>query len=282
MAAQATETITDEIARTRDGTRISYRLIPGPQAHRFVLIHSLAMDKSFWDRVVASFAGSGEILVLDCRGHGRSDKPSGPYSIEQFGDDVADVMDHVGWPSAIVAGASMGGCVTLAFATRHSARVRGLGLFDTTAWYGETAPQDWAQRATKAESEGLAALVAFQQTRWFSDEFRAANPEIVAQAVSVFLANDLPAYVATCHMLGVADLRGALASFNFPCEIRVGSQDYATPPEMAEHLARSIPGAHLEILKDRRHLSPIEAPDRIAEALRLLAARVDAVGAKSP
>jgi 3-oxoadipate enol-lactonase len=273
MAAEATETATDEFARTRDGTRISYRLVPGSKEHRFVLIHSLAMDKSFWDRVVSTLAGAGEILVLDCRGHGRSDKPAGPYSIEQFGDDIADVMDHVGWRSAIVAGASMGGCVTLAFAARHPQRVAGLGLFDTTAWYGETAPEDWAKRAAKAEKEGLAALVAFQQTRWFSDEFRAANPDIVAQAVSVFLANDLPAYGATCRMLGAVDLRSALASFNFPCEIRVGSQDYATPPEMAEHLARSIPGAHLEILQDCRHLSPVEAPDRIAEALRMLARR---------
>ena len=150
---QATETATDEIARTRDGTRISYRLVPGSKEHRFVLIHSLAMDKSFWDRVVPKLVGAGEILVLDCRGHGQSDKPAGPYSIAQFGDDIADVMDHVGWRSAIVAGASMGGCVTLAFAARHPERVAGLGLFDTTAWYGETAPEDWQSAPPKPRAK---------------------------------------------------------------------------------------------------------------------------------
>ena len=56
----------------------------------------------------------------------------------------------IGWTSAVVAGASMGGCVSLAFAGRHSARVRGLGLFDTTAWYGAEAPAQWAERADKA------------------------------------------------------------------------------------------------------------------------------------
>jgi len=258
---------------TRDGTPIACRIVPGAQEHRFVLVHSLAMDMNFWERTVRALAGAGEVLVVDCRGHGRAGKPAGPYSVEQFADDIGDVMDGIGWKSAIVAGASMGGCVSLAFAARHPERTEGLGLFDTTAWYGPTAPDDWAKRAAKAKDEGLAALVAFQQTRWFSDAFRAANPDVVEDAVSVFLANDPAAYVATCNMLGAADLRSALAAFDFPCEIRVGSEDYATPPPMAEALAHSIPGAHLEILEQVRHLSPIEAPDRIAEAMRLLAAR---------
>jgi 3-oxoadipate enol-lactonase len=210
------------------------------------------------------------VLAPDCRGHGKSAKPEGPYRVEQFADDIADLMDHVGWQDAIVAGASMGGTVSLAFAGRHPARVRGLGLFDTTAWYGPDAPSAWAGRAEKAKNEGLAALVGFQKTRWFSDAFREANPKIVEQAVATFLANDLAAYMATCGMLGAADLRAFLPGFSFPCEIRVGSEDYATPPEMARYLAANIRGSNLEVMEGIRHLSPLEVPSRIAAALTKL------------
>lgn len=261
-----------DFASAKDGTRLSYRLIPGNGSGRIVLVHSLAMDKTFWDTTVEALKGAANVLIFDCRGHGQSGKPQGPYRVEQFADDIADIMDHIGWPSAIVAGASMGGCVTLAFAGRYPERVQGLGLFDTTAWYGENAPAAWAERAEKAKNEGLSALVGFQKTRWFGDAFREANPAIVDQAVGVFLANDLSAYAATCEMLGAADTRTFLPKFAFPCEIRVGSQDYATPPEMAQYLADNIKGSRIEVMEGVRHFSPLEVPSEIAAALTKLGA----------
>jgi 3-oxoadipate enol-lactonase len=228
------------------------------------------MDKTFWDSTARALGGAIDVLMYDCRGHGASDKPNGPYSVEQFADDVADLMDHVGWRSAVVAGASMGGCVSLAFAGRHPTRIEGLGLFDTTAWYGENASAAWAERGNKALDEGMAALVGFQKTRWFGDAFREANPEIVEAAITVFLANDLQAYAATCGMLGEADLRAFLPKFEFPCEIRVGSEDYATPPEMARYLADNIRGSKMRIMDGVRHFSPLEAPHIIADALKTL------------
>ena len=257
-------------AETRDGIRLSYRIVPGTGGGRCVLIHSLAMDKFFWEPTAAALAGAAEVLIYDCRGHGVSGKPAGPYSTAQFADDLADLMNHIGWSSAVVAGASMGGCIALAFAAAYPERVNALGLFDTTAWYGENAPAAWAERAEKARSEGLKALVGFQKTRWFSDGFREANPDVVEAAVSTFLANEIDAYVATCNMLGAADLREALPKFDFPCRVLVGTEDYATPLEMARVLADNIPGAILTILEGARHFTPLEVPAIIAENLRLL------------
>jgi len=261
---------TDSIAVSRDGTRISYRLVRGNGQGRVVLVHSLAMDKTFWQPTVSALDGFADALIFDCRGHGASDKPAALYSVELFADDVADLMDHAGWRSAVVAGASMGGCVALAFAANYPERVEALGLFDTTAWYGENAPKAWAERADKALAEGMAALVGFQKTRWFSDGFREANPDVVERAIGVFLENELPAYAATCAMLGNADLRAALPRFDFPCRVAVGTEDYATPPEMARYMADNIPGASLFILEGVRHFTPLEIPSIIAGHLKEL------------
>jgi 3-oxoadipate enol-lactonase len=73
-------------------------------------------------------------------------------------------------------------------------------------------------------------------------------------------------------MLGAADLRAFLPGFTFPCEIRVGSQDYATPPDMARYLADNIRGARIEVMDGVRHFSPLEVPERIAAALKDLLA----------
>ncbi|RVH05193.1 alpha/beta fold hydrolase [Sinorhizobium meliloti] len=257
-------------ATTRDGTRLSYRLVKGRGRGRIVLVHSLAMDKTFWEPTVAALEGFADALIFDCRGHGASDKPAGPYSVELFANDVADLMDHVGWKSAVIAGASMGGCVALTFAAIYPKRVEALGLFDTTAWYGEDAPKAWAERADKALAGGMAALVGFQKTRWFSDGFREANPDVVEKAVSVFLDNDLPTYAATCAMLGNADIRAGLPQFDFPSRVAVGSEDYATPPDMARYMAENIPGAELFVMEGVRHFTPLEVPSTIAGHLKEL------------
>jgi 3-oxoadipate enol-lactonase len=119
----------------------------------------------------------------------------------------------------------------------------------------------------------MAALVEFQTTRWFGDEFRARQPQIVQHSVEVFLRNDVQAYVETCTMLGAADLRGALPAMTMPTAIVVGEEDYATPVAMAEAMHRSINGSTLTVLKGARHLTPLEAPDAIAEELIALLKR---------
>jgi 3-oxoadipate enol-lactonase len=258
-------------AATRDGTRLAYTLHDGAnKERRAVLVHSIGMSRNFWRPVADRLAGDASVLIYDCRGNGASDKPAGPYSVELFADDLADLLDHVGWRSAVVGGASMGGCVALAFAAAYPARTTALGLIDTTAWYGADAPHQWAERAEKAKRDGLASLVDFQTTRWFGDRFRADNPNIVAACVATFLANDVPAYAESCRMLGSCDLRAALPRMTMPASILVGEEDYATPLAMAQALHRGIKGSTITVLPLARHLTPLEQPDRIATELRSL------------
>jgi 3-oxoadipate enol-lactonase len=254
---------------TADGARVAYVVHAAPRsgAPRVVLIHSLALDRSFWDGVVSLWADSAEVLVLDCRGHGRSSKGPQPFSVEQFGDDVAAVLDAEGWPKAIVAGCSMGGCVAQALGIRHPQRVAALMLMDTTAWYGAQAPSQWAERADAALTKGLSSLIAFQMTRWVSDGFRNSGAAVVQKAVDVFLANDVNAYAASCRMLGSADLRAHLGGLSMPVAIFVGEEDYATPVAMAEQIHAAIPHSSLTVIKGARHLTPLEVPAVIAQGL---------------
>lgn len=254
-------------ATTRDGIRIAYRLRKGTGPGRLALVHALAMAGSFWDDMIDTLLPMGDVLVYDCRGHGASAPDTNPYSLDQFADDLADLMDHVGWFSASVAGASMGGCVALAFAARHPSRLDGLGLIDTTAGYGPDAVPAWEERGQKALEGGMSALLEFQLSRWVSPEFRARAPESLARAVSVFVANDPACYVQTCRMLGSGDNHAVLAAITVPTAVIVGEHDYATPVAMAELLAREIPGAKLHVLPNVRHFTVLECPVLVAENL---------------
>ena len=261
-----------------DGATLAYtlRAAQTPDAAKLVLIHSLALDRSIWNEVVARLETNTDILTYDCRGHGLSDRRATTYTAELFARDLAALLDHVGWPQATVAGCSMGGCVALAFAGAFPQRTSALGLIDTTAWYGPKAAANFKERAEAARAKGMAALFDFQSTRWFSDEFRVKHPEVLKRTLDVFVASDTECYAATCQLLGTVDTRAHLASFRMPVGIVVGEEDYATPVDMARELHAAIPQSTLTVLPKARHLTPIEFPDQIASQLRALIDRAAA------
>ena len=165
-------TATASSFKTRDGFKIAYELHGNPASQKRVLmIHSLAMDAAYWRPVGERLAKQGVCAVaVSCRGHGASDKPAGPYTLELFSGDMNDLLDHLKWDKAVVAGSSMGGSVSINFALNYPKRVAGLALIDTTSCYGDDAPKAWAERANAALAKGLSSLIDFQLTRWFGDE----------------------------------------------------------------------------------------------------------------
>ena len=264
---------------TSDGCPIAYTLHTGDgNRPKIALIHSLALDESVWDGVVPVLAPHADVLTYDCRGHGKSGHPHMAYTPELFAGDLAELMDHLGWAEGAVAGCSMGGCVAQAFAAGYAARVPALALIDTTAWYGETAPKDWRDRAATAATTGFGALAAFQTTRWVSDIFRAEHADVVQGKIDIFLANDVDCYRSTCEMLGDADLRSEQYKMTMPTSVIVGEEDYAATVAMSEQMAQALPNATLTVLPKVRHLTPIECPEKIGE---LLLALLERAGTKS-
>lgn len=262
-----------------DGLSIAYTLhaVPRPAGSsarpRIALIHSLALDQSIWNGVVPLLTAHADVLTYDCRGHGKSGRTKMKFTLERFADDLANLLDQVNWPRATIAGCSMGGCVAQAFAGVYPDRVQALTLIDTTAWYGPTAPKDWRERAATAATKGFQALSAFQATRWVSDAFREAHPEVIRANLDVFLANDIDCYTATCEMLGDADLRHYQPALRMPTSVVVGEEDYATPAAMSEQIQKAMPDATLSVLPNVRHLTPIECPAVIAEKILALIER---------
>src|SRR5688572_30165527 len=92
----------EEHFTTSDGCSIGYTLhsAADTDAPRIALIHSLALDRSFWDGVIADFQGSAHILAHDCRGHGRSERRAGTYTTTLFARDLAELLTHVQWDAA--------------------------------------------------------------------------------------------------------------------------------------------------------------------------------------
>src|SRR5712691_9994017 len=116
-----------------------------------LLIMGLGASLEAWDRIAPTLATRYRTILFDNRGVGRSDVPSGPYSLEMMADDAAAVLDAAGVEAAHVFGASMGGMIAQELALRHRARVRRLILGCTSCG---------GREGVRAEPEVIAALGA--------------------------------------------------------------------------------------------------------------------------
>ncbi len=237
-----------------------------------VLLHSLGLDRTFWEQVVPRLRELADVVLVDLPGHGRSCHTT-ETSIEEMADELDRFLDDRAIDAVIAVGLSLGGCVAQALALHHPSRVRALALCDTTSWYGPEGPKNWADRAQQARDMGLGSLADFQLERWFTEEFRVANAELCEEFLDVFRANDLPSYGATCVAMGEFNAIDDLARITVPTTVMVGEGDFATPLRHAEVIAEGIPGARLRVIDDALHLTPLEEPDVfVGELERLIAA----------
>jgi 3-oxoadipate enol-lactonase len=108
-----------------------------------LMINGFRRSRVAWlDGVLQLLAERFQLILMDNRGTGNSDKPQDGYSIEAFADDCAGVIAGLGLPRAHVFGVSMGGMIAQRLATRHPQRVHGLALGCTNCGRGGSIPAE--------------------------------------------------------------------------------------------------------------------------------------------
>ncbi len=106
-------------AHAEDGTRLFYEFVGAGDP--LLLVNGQARDHHMWDRVVTDFSAHHQVVLVDLRGTGASDKPDvPPYSTQGFAADLVAVLDAAGISRAHAYGFSMGGrvCQCSASSTR--------------------------------------------------------------------------------------------------------------------------------------------------------------------
>ncbi|MCB1746255.1 MAG: 3-oxoadipate enol-lactonase [Gammaproteobacteria bacterium] len=242
-----------------NGLALHYE-VSGPDDGRALLLsNSLASDLHMWDAQVDALHAAGfRVLRYDNRGHGRSAPPPGPLSIEQLADDVAALLDHLGWDAVDYCGLSLGGMIGQMTARRHPGRLRSLVLADTAAHMGP--PALWNDRIAAVEAGGMAAVVEATLGRWFTAAARAGTTHAAAIAAvrAAILATSPAGFCACSAAIRDMDQRADIAAITLPTLVVVGAEDPSTPVAAAELIHARIAGSRLVVLPDAAHLANIE------------------------
>lgn len=258
------------IVKTRLG-RWFYEERGDPRGPATVLLHGLFFDGRMWERQVPALAKAGRVIVLDGPGHGRSDLPP-PFTLEDQADAVAECFDELGVGAALVIGLSWGAMVALRIALAHPTRVRGLAVLGANARV-ESRRDVTAHRLAVALGRRLplpdfvarSALVPMiLSPRTVRDD-----PALVDRIVQTMQSQPREG-VARASVAVVRRARcllGSLPSIRTPALVLCGEDDRTTPPALSRDIAERIPGARLSVLGGCGHMTALEQPERVSEAL---------------
>lgn len=225
------------------------------------LSHSLTTDLSMWDRLALALAPTFTVLRYDTRGHGGSSAPDGAYSFEQLTADVVGLLDALNIERTHFVGLSMGGMIAQHLALLAPRRLNKLVIANSVSRIPPEAATIWDERIATVRAQGCAAMVDSTLGRWFTPDFRAARPEVMARIGQLIAATPVAGYVGCAEAIRRLDLSGRLAAIATPTLVVVGADDPGTPPAASEVIAAAIPGARLEIIPSASHLSCIEQPE---------------------
>lgn len=245
-----------------------YRLDGPAGAPVITLTHPLGATLALWDDHVPALTKQYRVLRYDVRGHGGSDIPPGPYTLEQMAGDLEELLRSLGITGTHFVGVSMGGLIGMTAALSHPRLIRSLVLCDTTACYGPGLRPMWEGRIRVAETEGMtAALVDRTMDIWFTAPFRTREKDTVKRIAAMLERSDPRGYAAAIRAIGFVDLTERIAAIRCPTLVVVGEQDPGTPPTMARVIHERIPDAQLLVLSGAAHCAVVEASNRFLPAL---------------
>jgi pimeloyl-ACP methyl ester carboxylesterase len=246
-----------------DGIRIAYRRTGSASGtgQPIVMVHGTALSQAIW-RGFGYTRGLGadhEVITLDLRGHGRSDKPhdQSDYSSELFVGDVLAVLDELAIERAHYLGYSLGGRVGFSLAVAYPERM----LSFVTAG---GAPRIGHGSFDRVFFPGCVDVLETGDMDSFLDAWQRSGAALDASTMAAFRANDAPALAA--YMRAAEDDAGVtgaeLASIRLPTLLLVGSDDGPRLRSAMDALA-AMPSATLRVLDGANHGDTLRHPEAL-------------------
>lgn len=258
-----------------NGIKIHYREYG--EGEPLLMIMGLGANADWWgDEFLQPLTERFHVVTFDNRGAGRSDKPEGPYTVPQMAADAVGLMDHLGWESAHIMGASMGGMIAQELALEYPERVRRLVLMCTFCGGREHVPaKPEVLSLLTMPREGLTPADIARSSLYllFPPEYIEGNPEMMDEMVNMMLVAPIEPKCFIWQFTGVSmwSCHTRLGGLNRPTLVIAGTEDVLIEPENSRIIADAIPDSRLVEVSGAGHALQTMFPEKIdAEVISFL------------
>lgn len=247
---------------------IAYRWGGKADGPVLMMAHAMGTSHRIWDLQMPALSDRFRILRYDWRGHGDTDAPEGPYTLNQFEADAVGLMDALDLPKVHWVGISTGGMIGQGLGISHGDRIASLSLCNTTPqsspWY-----RGWvAERQAVVRRNGMVPVWDMTKRLWFTDGYVDAAPADYHAVREVFVATKVPGYLGGTSAVADLAYRDHLHRITCPVRIIAAGADPVTPVDHSEAIRDRIQGAEMTVIEGQRHFSNVEVPEEFNQVLR--------------
>ena len=231
-----------------------------------LLIHGLGSSTEDWEPQVTELAREYRVVSYDVRGHGQTDKPRGRYSVRQFAEDAAALIETLGLAPVHVIGLSMGGMIAFQLAADYPTLVRSLVIVNSGPEMILRRPREKfaiMQRRMIVRLMGMRKMGTVLADRLLPGADHVERRALFAER---WARNDKGAYLRALSAIVGWSVTERLASIACPVLVVTADQDY-TPVAWKQWYTDLLPNGSLVVIPDSRHMMPIERPELFHEAL---------------
>jgi len=223
-----------------------------------------------WQWIILDLKKSYYVISYDLYGHGASSNPSRKPSLSLFSDQIVCLLDLVKVNKAHLIGFSLGGMICRRFAQDHPTKTKSIVILNSPYKRDITAQNAILSRLEQLKNYGPQATVEDALVRWFSDEYRKNNPQMLNLVRSWVLKNDPKVYPKIYEVLatGLDEITAPTPKISCPSLIITADEDFGNGPKMSEAIASEIPNSKLIILNGLRHMALAEAPNIVNEPVK--------------
>lgn len=222
-----------------------------------ILIMGLGAEGSLWEDHVKEYELYFRCIIIDNRGAGQSDKPTGPYSIATMADDLAGLMKELHIEKAHISGISMGGCIAQEMALSYPHMVKSLILNCSWDHCDSYTTRIFEMFRSVIEQSDPVTFTRLLQLWIFTPEYHRQHLEDLLQreqnGLNQLYPMPLHAFQAQCDACISHDTKGRLHEISVPTLVTVGNQDIFTPHHYSQTIAKEIPTAELLVFEGAGH-----------------------------
>ncbi|HWJ78870.1 MAG TPA: alpha/beta hydrolase [Niallia sp.] len=236
------------------------------QGETIVLIHGFCGNVHYWDEIIPVLSEKYHVLLLDLRGHGNSSYNGESFEIEDLAKDIQHLLEQLTIDKVMMFGHSLGGYVTLAFAELFPEKLSAFGLIHSTAY--EDTEQGKAGRLNaiqKIQDVGINEYVDGLIPNLFSDESIRTQPDEISKAKEIgYGTNPVAAMETQAAMRKRPDRNEIIVHAKVPVLLVKGTKDKVVSLDRVTYAKDT----HImEAVLDSGHMSMIEAPEQLTDAL---------------
>lgn len=240
---------------TRDGVKLHYDEAGSGPA--MVFVHGWTCDRSHFAPQAAHFSSGRRCIAVDLRGHGESDKPEQPYTIEGFAGDLAWMCGELGVSRAVFAGHSMGGAIVLALAARRPELCEAVVLLDPAILFpAELQPLVAELIAGLRSPDGAKVMREFAADRFFLET---SDPALKERLLAAMSRTPMHVAASTFEGVGAFDGEAALRSLRVPALYVEADPVYDRVGRLRELCPEAVTGKTV----GAGHFHQLEVPDQI-------------------